>query len=352
MGKKGKTTANASPARSSRQAQKDAGRLQHQRSVRDAELREVEAAAARVEAAGRKRQASRSLSTALADIPEEQTPEGAQLPTGTEQPAEAETPQQAPSAGPGAQAAAAGSTAPPTNASAAVGGPGATNDQIMEVLQQLVSRMNALTEDNAKLREELRLSRGREVAAETRATALKARVEQLESSVARANHQVEGLDRAQRSNKMVFFNHRTAATDDLVEATRTLLRGVGCAAETRITAAVRLGPARAPTAGDARGRLSPVKVTFQSPEDVYEVFKACKTLREQHKVYVDRDLTAQQRDIRAALAQEYKGLRENGFRPFWRGEKLFYSPARGSRPVEVTADSDLPTAPSQPEAQA
>ena len=88
---------------------------------------------------------------------------------------------------------------------------------------------------------------------------------------------------------------------------------------------MRLGPARAPAgASPAASRQRAVRATFTRPSATYEVFKACKALWEQHKVFVDRDLTVQQRAVRTALKEDYKALRENGYRPFWRSEKLFY----------------------------
>ncbi|KAK9791553.1 hypothetical protein WJX73_000919 [Symbiochloris irregularis] len=347
MGSKTQKKASGShPLRKTTQSAKDAEALLRRRQSRLAEQQEVEAAAANIEAAGRKRQASRALSTALDDIPEVPAPAVSET-LASEQPSADGVPPPPPSSAPPAAAAAAREgSASAANASTPAQMPQGpvTNEQLMAILPKLVDSINGVMAETATLRAQAAASRVRETAAEARAKALQARVGQLESSVARASARSEDLDRTQRANKMVFFGVSSSAADNLVETTRAHLRGVGCAAASKITAAVRLGPARAATDG-ARARPSPVKVTFSSEEDVYDVFKACRALREQRKVYVDRDLTAQQRATRVGLQQEYKGLRENGYHPFWRGEKLFYAPVRGARPMEVTPGCNLPAAP-------
>ena len=222
--------------------------------------------------------------------------------------------------------------------------------QIMAQLVKLTETLTGLSAQSSRqgveltgLRDALAASEHRAKAAEDRALALEGR---LASELARADRRQEGLDREMRRNSMVFFGVPEGADTSPEAQVQSLLREVGCAASTKVADAVRLGPARAPTgtAPSAAGRTRPVRVTFTATSAVYDTFKACRTLREQRKVYVDRDLTAQQRAIRTSLMGEYKQLRENGFRAFWRGERLFYAGDRGSRAEEVHPGDQLPTA--------
>ena len=146
-----------------------------------------------------------------------------------------------------------------------------------------------------------------------------------------------------RRDKMMFFGLAEGTDKSPEEQVREHLRAVESPAAGKITEAVRLGArAEGPATDAARSR--PVRVSFSSAGAVYEVFKACKALREQRKVFVDRDLTEEQRAVRASLMAEYKQLRENGFRAFWRGERLFYTSGQGSRAMEVKPGDEVPAA--------
>ena len=188
------------------------------------------------------------------------------------------------------------------------------------------------------------LAQDRAKAAEDRAEALTAKVEALSSAVARADQRQEGLDRALRRDRMMFFGMSEAHGLTAEEQVHEHLRAVGCTAATKITEAVRLGPARA-SSGPSAARPRPVRVTFASQAVVHEVFKVCRALREQRKVFVDRDLSVQQQAVRTSLMGDCKQLRENGFRPFWRAEKLFYASEPGSRAKEFRSGDSLPVRP-------
>lgn len=177
--------------------------------------------------------------------------------------------------------------------------------------------------------------------AEAKAASLAEEVQALRDQQARADRRSEGLDRALRRDKLMFFGVAETSETPPEELVGEHLRAVGSPAADKITEAVRLGSARA-TASSSRGPR-PVRVTFAASSAVYDVFKHLKDLREQRKVYADRDLTDEQRAVRASLQGEYKHLRENGYRPFWRGERLLYPGERGSRPTEVHPGDDLPT---------
>ena len=182
----------------------------------------------------------------------------------------------------------------------------------------------------------------REKKAVERLSSLESRVADLTADLARADQRQEGLDRARRQASLMFFGVNEG--EDAQRQVAQLLRSVDCAAATKMVDAVRLGPARAPAgASPSASRQRPVRVTFATAAATFEVFKACKALREQHKVFVDRDLTVQQRATRTALKEDYKCLRENGYRPFWRSERLFYGAGDGSPARQFKEGDPVPT---------
>ncbi|KAK9804608.1 hypothetical protein WJX73_007595 [Symbiochloris irregularis] len=58
--------------------------------------------------------------------------------------------------------------------------------------------------------------------------------------------------------------------------------------------------------------------------DVADVLRASRRLREAHGVSVDLDLTPAQREERSTKQGAFKGLRDRGFIPYFRGSQLFY----------------------------
>ena len=235
---------------------------------------------------------------------------------------------------------------PPTPRSPEVQGPPPpVGGGVEAILLRIEQRLGAMEGQLALLRTANAASEERAKAAEDRAAALAAKVESLASDLARADQRQESLDRAQRRSAMMFFGMAETQGQPVEELVRQHLRAVDCPAADSISEAVRLGPARAQTGPSSRPRA--VRVTFSSAAAVFKVFKVCKALREQRKVFVDRDLTIQQQAARASLMGECKQLRENGYKPFWRGEKLFYGGGPGSRPTEVKSGDDLPASPRQ-----
>lgn len=210
-------------------------------------------------------------------------------------------------------------------------------------LAAVQTQLATMSAQLAKFEPALQAAERRAQAAEDRAAALAIELQQVKDATARADQRQEGLDRAQRRDKMIFFGLAEASGDNAVEQVREHLRAVSCPAAERILEAVRLGPARAASGPSSAAAQRPVRVTFSTPGSCYDVFKCCRALREQRRVFVDRDLTAQQRAVRASLKEEYKLLRENGYRPFWRGERLFYAGESGARAKEVRSGDALPT---------
>ena len=280
-----------------------------------------------------KRKASRALSTALSpEGSRSPSPERAAAPTDAQM---EEEPVRPPGLSP---------SPPPTGEPQprdSSGGP--TLQAVVSSLASVERTLAALVRELAGLRSSVEKAEERARLAEDRADALQSKVAELSETAARADRRQEGLDRALRRSSMMFFGVAEGSDVSPEERVRSCLRAVGSPAVDKISEAVRLGPARAPTGSRTAVAVRPVRVSFTAPEAVYDVFKHCRALREQHKVFVDRDLTPQQRDIRASLAQEYKQLRENGRRPFWRGERLFMAGENGQRAKEFKQGDALPT---------
>ena len=286
------------------------------------------------DAATRKRQASRALSRSPSPRPADAAPpaaaaEGPPPGLGPSPPADARAPP------------------PPRPAPAQDPVQAALLAQIATLGQQLAAIETRLSGQLSQVQASLAATEQRAKAAEDRAAALETKVEALSSALARADQRQEGLDRAYRKDKMMFFGLAEASGESVEEQVKQHLRAVECPAVGKITEVVRLGRAREPGPGAAAPRPRPVRVTFASPTACFDVFKSCKALREQRKLYVDRDLTPQQMAVRASLQGEYKELREGGRRPFWRGEKLFVPGEGGGRPSEIRAGEQRPAQPNR-----
>ena len=275
----------------------------------------------------RKRQASRALSRGLDTSPDP--------------PAAIAAPQAAPGQAPAAPQ-------PPAPGQGNGGRP-ATSPKLADALQQLQAALSALQQGQAEHRQEtaalraaLERADGRAQAAEQRAKAAEDRAAQLEAKfeglLARADQRQEGMDRTMRKANMIFNGLPEEAGLDLQAQVQAALRAVACSAADKVVDAVRFG-ARDIAASAASTRVRPVRVAFSSPTAVYEVFKTCKALREQRKVFVDRDLTVQQR---AALLPDYRELHEGGKRLFWRAERLYVPGEGGGRPSEIRAGERPP----------
>ena len=215
-----------------------------------------------------------------------------------------------------------------------------TLSELKALLVRLTDQVAGLSAHSAQQGVQLAAMGDALKAAEDRAARAEDRAEQLEEKLAcelaRADQRQEGLDRAMRRDKLMLFGVPEGGEASPQARVEALLRDVGCTAAGKVAEAVRLKPARAPTgAAPSASRARPVRVTFATPSSVYEVFKSCKALREQKRVFVDKDLTTQQRAVRTSLMGEYKELRENGQRAFWVGERLFYAGDRGSRATQV-----------------
>ena len=85
-----------------------------------------------------------------------------------------------------------------------------------------------------------------------------------------------------------------------------------------ILEARRLGP---PSVG-AGARPRVILVKFTSVSAKHAALKHSKALRSR-QIYLDSDLTPQQRQLRTQQRDRYLHLKAQGSRPFWRDERLF-----------------------------
>ena len=181
-------------------------------------------------------------------------------------------------------------------------------------------------------------AKARAEAAEQEVQTLTAKLAEAKAAAAQTERRQEAMDRTSRKGNLMFFGVPEVPGTPTAELVKEHLRAVGSPAASKVASASRFGPPPRDRAVGAQtaGTASPIRVTFVSADDTFQVFKASRALREQRHVNVDRDLTVTQKATRGALLEPYKRLRENGFTAFWRSEKLFYtegprSPAREFR---------------------
>ena len=86
----------------------------------------------------------------------------------------------------------------------------------------------------------------------------------------------------------------------------------------RILEVVRLGKPR-----EAGQRPRPVLVRFASAGVKHEGLKEARALRAK-RIYLDTHLTPRQMAVKQAKASRFRQLRDEGAKPFWRGELLYH----------------------------
>jgi hypothetical protein len=141
---------------------------------------------------------------------------------------------------------------------------------------------------------------------------------------------VEQLDRNSRVNNIVIYN---APGSGPAEQVKSLFPAHVAAAIQNVR---RLGRPNA-------GQKIPVVVTFRSLQEKHEAFKSSKTLRERG-IFLDDDLTPAQRATRQGLRPAFSQLKEEGKKPFWRGERLLYITPEGVRQYTANPQGPSPSA--------
>jgi hypothetical protein len=145
---------------------------------------------------------------------------------------------------------------------------------------------------------------------------------------------LERLDRKSREENIIIYNLPGPGS---AEQVKSLFPAVVAGS---ISSVRRLGR---PT----EGKKLPVLVKFSSLQAKHEAFKSSKTLRAR-SIFLDDDLTLEQRKTRQGLRPAFAQLKEQGLRPFWRGERLLYVTNEGVRkyaPPNSAPSSAPPPAP-------
>ena len=155
-----------------------------------------------------------------------------------------------------------------------------------------------------------------QVRMETEQTRLKAVVSAAQDRIVALEAKVEMQDRSAREAHLILQNlPEGESRADLPGKVGSLLRPSPGAMITTF----RLGPLR--DGGNRRPR--PVLVKFTSVQAKHDALKHSRELRGQ-KIYLDADLTPAQQGVRRAKAGRYRQLRDEGKKPFWRADRLFY----------------------------
>jgi len=146
-------------------------------------------------------------------------------------------------------------------------------------------------------------------------------IEELGNELKFTRKHVERLDREVRAPNMILYN--VPETLGSAGSVKSLFSAEvsGSIVEVR-----RLGRH---VAGARRPRA--VLVKFVTVQAKHAAFKAKKQLRETRKIFLDDDLTVQQREARKKLLPAFTSLKQQGLKPFWRQERLMHATPEGVR---------------------
>ena len=151
-------------------------------------------------------------------------------------------------------------------------------------------------------------------------TRLKADNDSLSNRVMALENAFESQQRTAREGNLVMY-HVSEDQQDLSQFVPQLLPNVDKAA---IMNSTRLG---APKQGP-QARPRPILVKFSSSDAKHKALKSSKELR-QNKVYLQLDLTQRQQEVKQSKGAKFMQLKEQGCKPYWRAERLYYTSANG-----------------------
>lgn len=130
----------------------------------------------------------------------------------------------------------------------------------------------------------------------------------------------ESRDRESRASHLIIKGLPEESNDQSVfQAVSQLFPTPNGETPIAVTEARRLGR---PREGAPEVRPRAVLVKFTSVPSKHAALKHSKTLRSR-KIYLDSDLTPQQREIRIQKRDRFQQLKTQNMRPFWRDERLF-----------------------------
>lgn len=241
-------------------------------------------------------------------------------------------------------------------------------DQVSESLKGTSSEFQAfqgfLSEGMRKLDERVSKLETRTQQVEARLNRLEKRpaspehpdVEEVTAKVASVADQLgaisnrqEAAERVQRSSNLMFWGIKEDANgNSTVDQVAAALSAVASPAASKVVSAVRVG--RLPSEGSS-AKARPIKASFADASAVPLAFRVARSLRMQHGIRVDRDLTPQQQQEKRDLQPAFTSLKERGFFPTWRSSKLLYAESRGGPLKPWDPVTGPPLSPSDPPRQ-
>ncbi len=147
-----------------------------------------------------------------------------------------------------------------------------------------------------------------------------------DSSMANIAHRQEMLDQEQRRCHLVAHGmSEDTAPQDLTGALEAMFDSESGAADVlSISSARRIGGNSGSSGSSAARRPRPVLIVFHNERDRYAALNKRATIRRQHGVRLDADLTVTQRKTRTILQPSYEELHNQGKVPHWRNAELWY----------------------------
>ena len=149
---------------------------------------------------------------------------------------------------------------------------------------------------------------------------LRADFSTLQDKYAGLESRVEGGDRAARAAN-IFIHGLTEEAGDEHARICSMFPAVQ---EAKIVEATRLGRPTGTTGRAGTNRPRPVRVRFANVQSKHQALQAGRDLRSR-QVYVDVDLTPLQQQAKRAKRDRYLALKQQGLRPFWKAERLYFN---------------------------
>ena len=185
-----------------------------------------------------------------------------------------------------------------------------------ELSEQRVQFLAAVADMKAEHKQQLEQQEARHSADVQR---LLGRLERVENEVAQLRAAAESRDRSSRASHLIIKGlPEEPSGQPTPQAVSQLFPVSPGDTPVPILEARRLGP---PSVG-AGARPRVILVKFTSVSAKHAALKHSKALRSR-QIYLDSDLTPQQRQLRTQQRDRYLHLKAQGSRPFWRDERLF-----------------------------
>lgn len=196
-----------------------------------------------------------------------------------------------------------------------------------------VFRQELLADQEASKVQQQQLIDGIEARHRAEMQQLRAELEWMKNEMAQLRGAAESRDRASRASHLIIKGFPEEPNDQSTQQAVSALFPVPHGdTPVPILEARRLGPRSV----GAVARPRAVLVKFTSVSAKHAALKHSKALRSR-QIYLDSDLTPQQRQLRIQQRDRFLHLKTQGFRPFWRDERLFVNDGGRIREDRVPA---------------